>query len=59
MRILENSLRLSIRGQIYLRESLATITKIKTIMPTDLIHSIGIAAATETIYRAITTEDGI
>ena len=28
-------------------------------MPTDLIHRISIAAATETIYRAITTEDGI
>ena len=28
-------------------------------MPTDLNHRIGIAAATETIYRAITTEDGI
>jgi hypothetical protein len=29
------------------------------IMPTDLIHRIGIAAATDTIYRAITTEEGI
>ncbi|NOS70674.1 MAG: hypothetical protein HOP33_12180 [Verrucomicrobia bacterium] len=28
-------------------------------MPTDLIHCIGIAAPTETIYRALTTEDGI
>jgi uncharacterized protein YndB with AHSA1/START domain len=28
-------------------------------MPTDLIHRIGIAAPAETIYRAITTEDGI
>jgi uncharacterized protein YndB with AHSA1/START domain len=28
-------------------------------MTTDLIHRISIAAATETIYRALTTEDGI
>ena len=28
-------------------------------MPTDLIHRIGIAAPTEKIYRAITTEAGI
>ena len=28
-------------------------------MPTDLIHLIGIAAPAETIYRAITTEEGI
>ena len=28
-------------------------------MPTDLIHRIGIAALAETIYRAITTEEGI
>jgi len=28
-------------------------------MHTDLIHCIGIAAPTETIYRAITTEEGI
>jgi uncharacterized protein YndB with AHSA1/START domain len=28
-------------------------------MPTDLIHRIGIAAPAETIYRALTTEDGI
>jgi uncharacterized protein YndB with AHSA1/START domain len=28
-------------------------------MPTDLIHRIGIAAPTETIYRALATEDGI
>jgi uncharacterized protein YndB with AHSA1/START domain len=28
-------------------------------MPTDLIHCIGIAAPAETIYRAITTEEGI
>jgi uncharacterized protein YndB with AHSA1/START domain len=28
-------------------------------MPTDLIHRIGIAAPPETIYRALTTEDGI
>jgi uncharacterized protein YndB with AHSA1/START domain len=28
-------------------------------MPTDLIHRIGIAAATETIYHAITIEEGI
>ncbi len=27
-------------------------------MPTDLIHRIGIAAPAETIYCAITTEDG-
>src|SRR5258706_3337825 len=28
-------------------------------MPTSLIHRIGIAAPAETIYRALTTEDGI
>ena len=28
-------------------------------MPTDLIHRIGIAVPAETIYRALTTEDGI
>ena len=28
-------------------------------MPTDLIHRIGIRAPAETIYRALTTEDGI
>ena len=28
-------------------------------MPTDLIHRIGIAAPTEKIYRAITTEEDI
>jgi len=28
-------------------------------MPTDLIHLIGIAAPADTIYRAITTEEGI
>src|SRR5947209_16559160 len=28
-------------------------------MATDLIHRIGIAASAETIYRALTTEDGI
>ncbi len=28
-------------------------------MPTDLIHLIGIRAPAETIYEAITTEDGI
>ena len=28
-------------------------------MPTDLIHLIGIAAPVETIYEAITTEEGI
>jgi uncharacterized protein YndB with AHSA1/START domain len=28
-------------------------------MPTSLIHRIGIAAPAETIYRAITTEEGI
>ena len=28
-------------------------------MPTDLIHRIGNAAPAETIYRAITTEEGI
>ena len=28
-------------------------------MPTDHIHRIGIAAPGETIYRALTTEDGI
>jgi hypothetical protein len=28
-------------------------------MPTDLLHRLGIAAATEKIYRAITTEEGI
>ena len=28
-------------------------------MPTDLIHRIGITAPAETIYRALTTEDGI
>ena len=28
-------------------------------MPTDLIHRLGIAAPAETIYRALTTEDGI
>ena len=28
-------------------------------MPTDLIHLIGIAAPAETIYEAITTEEGI
>jgi len=28
-------------------------------MPTDLIHRIGIAASAETIYRALTTEEGI
>jgi hypothetical protein len=28
-------------------------------MPTDLIHRIGIAAPAETIYRALTTEDGV
>jgi uncharacterized protein YndB with AHSA1/START domain len=28
-------------------------------MPTDLIHRIGIAAPAETIYRALTAEDGI
>jgi len=27
-------------------------------MPTDLIHRIGIAAPEETIYRAITAENG-
>lgn len=32
---------------------------LKKIMPTDLIHRIGIAAPAETIYRALTTEDGI
>jgi hypothetical protein len=29
------------------------------IMPTDLIHRIGIAAPAEKVYRAITTEDGV
>jgi hypothetical protein len=29
------------------------------IMPTDLIHRIGIAALAEKIYRAITTEEDI
>ena len=29
------------------------------IIPTDLIHRIGIAAPAEKIYRAITTEEGI
>jgi hypothetical protein len=28
-------------------------------MPTSLVHRIGIAAVTDTIYSAITTEDGI
>jgi uncharacterized protein YndB with AHSA1/START domain len=28
-------------------------------MPTDLIHRIGIRAPAETIYRALTTEEGI
>jgi uncharacterized protein YndB with AHSA1/START domain len=28
-------------------------------MPTSLIHRIGIAAPTETIYRSLTTEEGI
>jgi uncharacterized protein YndB with AHSA1/START domain len=28
-------------------------------MPTNLIHRIGIAASAETIYRALTTADGI
>jgi hypothetical protein len=28
-------------------------------MPTDLIHLIGIRAPAGTIYRAITTEDGL
>jgi len=28
-------------------------------MPAALIHRIGIAAPAETIYRALTTEDGI
>jgi len=28
-------------------------------MPTDLIHLIGIAAPADTIYRTITTEEGI
>jgi uncharacterized protein YndB with AHSA1/START domain len=28
-------------------------------MPTDLIHRIGIAAPAETIYRAISTKEGI
>ncbi len=32
---------------------------LKIIMPTDLIHRIGIAAPAETIYRALTTEEGI
>jgi uncharacterized protein YndB with AHSA1/START domain len=32
---------------------------VNIIMPTDLIHRIGIAAPAETIYRAITTEEGI
>jgi uncharacterized protein YndB with AHSA1/START domain len=34
-------------------------TVVEKIMPTDLIHRIGIAAPAETIYRALTTEDGI
>ncbi|HEY5042588.1 MAG TPA: hypothetical protein VIK53_11350 [Verrucomicrobiae bacterium] len=28
-------------------------------MPTSFIHRLGIAAPAETIYRALTTEDGI
>jgi hypothetical protein len=31
----------------------------KKIMPTDLIHRIGIAAPAEAIYRTLTTEDGL
>jgi hypothetical protein len=31
----------------------------KTIMPTNLIHRIGSAAATETIHRALTTAEDV
>ena len=34
-------------------------SSIRKIIPTDLIHRIGIAASAETIYRAITTEEDI
>ncbi|MGA9780441.1 MAG: hypothetical protein ACLPRE_00110 [Limisphaerales bacterium] len=35
------------------------VAKFEIIIPTDLIHLIGIAAPVETIYRAIPTEEGI
>ncbi len=35
------------------------LSVVEKLMPTNLIHRIGIAAPADTIYRALTTENGI